>query len=466
MKRWSAPTRKAGGGSGDAAEEDITEINPTEHSDSADNNFCDGAPYYVGEDALKVSCSPREDGSAYVFRRPMYRLTKTFSIYRLIIQHFSLFESKFWGRGRLDVVGVSPEVVANDLQTVWEYAISQVIGMPLKSLSNMPCILVLPAHICKHDVKVMVSVLLGRMGFRSCAVLQDAVCTCFHANTLTACVVDIGEGKTSVSVVEDGLAVPCSCVFMGYGGSDIGRLLLALLQPRAAASGELSQATPMDGPESRTRRVLGKLDHNQPAHVEALKRLKERVTYLLAPQQEVMTRSDEIRLIVPGKGAGTLHRLKMGNAACVAPMGLFVPRLFQPLDWQAAQRKAWSDPEEVVDDDFIVEMLQNRPGGGASAQDDRVTLREEHHLPELGVYPLGLHDVIRDCIARVASVHERSDREKEKEKTSTDKGEKGDRGDRGGDKDKPEKPDRDKSIPDKSVSSPPQHAPGDVPMRT
>jgi hypothetical protein len=320
------------------------------------------------------------------------------------------------------------------LQTIWEYAISQVIGMPLKSLTNMPCILVVPAHICKHDIKVMVSVLLSRMCFRSCAVLQDAVCTCFHANTLTACVVDIGEGKTSVSVVEDGLAVPCSCAFMGYAGMDVGRLLHALLQPRSAGSGEP---------------VLRKLDENEPAHMEAFKRLKERVTYLLAPQQEVMTRSDEIRLVVPGKPGGSLHRLKMGNAACVAPMGLFVPRLFQPLDWRAAERKAWSDPEEVVDDDFIVEMLQNRPGGGASAQDDRVTLREEHHLPDLGVYPSGLHDVIRDCIARVAIVHERADREKEKEKASADKGEKGERGDKGDRADKEAKEKLDKGDRDK-----------------
>ena len=72
MKRWSAPTRKAGGGSGDAAEEEITEI-LSDSLDPADKSFCDGAPYYVGEDALKVSCSPREDGSGYVFRRPIYR---------------------------------------------------------------------------------------------------------------------------------------------------------------------------------------------------------------------------------------------------------------------------------------------------------------------------------------------------------------------------------------------------------
>ncbi len=74
MKRWNAPTRKAGSGPGDAAEEEITELPP-----DASNPAADGAPYYVGEDALaRVSCAPRPDGSAYVFRRPIYRSARSF----------------------------------------------------------------------------------------------------------------------------------------------------------------------------------------------------------------------------------------------------------------------------------------------------------------------------------------------------------------------------------------------------
>jgi hypothetical protein len=45
-------------------------------------------------------------------------------------------------------------------------------------------------------------------------------------------------------------------------------------------------------------------------------------------------------------------------------MGLFHPGLFAPLAVLAAQRKPFSDPEEIMDEDFIIDMLQNRPGGG------------------------------------------------------------------------------------------------------
>ena len=73
LKRWSAPTRKAGGGSGDATEEEVSDYT-SDPMDTTENNLCsDGAPFYVGEDALKVSGKPNADGSMYVLRRPMYR---------------------------------------------------------------------------------------------------------------------------------------------------------------------------------------------------------------------------------------------------------------------------------------------------------------------------------------------------------------------------------------------------------
>jgi len=37
----------------------------------------------------------------------------------------------------------------------------------------------------------------------------------------------------------------------------------------------------------------------------------------------------------------------IGNTTCVAPMGLFHPALFVPLDVAASERKVYSDPEEV-----------------------------------------------------------------------------------------------------------------------
>ncbi len=43
--------------------------------------------------------------------------------------------------------------------------------------------------------------------------------------------------------------------------------------------------------------MLRALDLSEPAHAEAAKRLRERVAHLLAPQQEVAARSDEVTIV-------------------------------------------------------------------------------------------------------------------------------------------------------------------------
>lgn len=56
----------------------------------------------------------------------------------------------------------------------------------------------------------MVTLLLRYMKFRGVFVQQESACATFGAGVSTACVVDIGAQKTSVSCVEDGLCIPDS----------------------------------------------------------------------------------------------------------------------------------------------------------------------------------------------------------------------------------------------------------------
>jgi len=43
-------------------------------------------------------------------------------------------------------------------------------------------------------------------------------------------VVDIGDQKTSISCVEDGISLPNSRIHLGFGGSDISQLLFFPVQ--------------------------------------------------------------------------------------------------------------------------------------------------------------------------------------------------------------------------------------------
>jgi len=64
-----------------------------------------------------------------------------------------------------------------------------------------------------------------------------------------------------------------------------------------------------------------------------------------------------------------------------------------------------------VDDDFVLDMLQNRSGGQGD-KEDRLLLRDEYLFLPSGS-PLCLSDVIRDAIARVMQMHEMSKQGKE-----------------------------------------------------
>lgn len=52
------------------------------------------------------------------------------------------------------------------------------------------------------------NLLLIKIGFGSCFFVQDHVAATFGAGLGYACVVDVGDQKTSVSCVEDGISHP------------------------------------------------------------------------------------------------------------------------------------------------------------------------------------------------------------------------------------------------------------------
>lgn len=67
-------------------------------------------------------------------------------------------------------------------------------------------ILVIPDIYNRLYIKELVSLLLCRLGFGGCFLLQDHVASTFGAGLGAACVVDLGDQKTSVSCVEDALS--------------------------------------------------------------------------------------------------------------------------------------------------------------------------------------------------------------------------------------------------------------------
>lgn len=113
-------------------------------------------------------------------------------------------------------------------------------------LQHYRAVLLIPDLFMRSHVKGMLDILLNRLGFSAaftcqvglvllhmillriinvtdmskCVVmLQDSVCATFGAGVMSACVVDVGDQKTSVCCVEDGLSLrQTRSVFWQYYG--------------------------------------------------------------------------------------------------------------------------------------------------------------------------------------------------------------------------------------------------------
>ncbi|XP_014790485.2 actin-related protein 8 [Octopus bimaculoides] len=119
--------------------------------------------------------------------------------------------------------------VLADLETIWATALETKLGIPRKDLSDYRVVLLIPdVYIHKH-VKALMNILLNNLGFSAAIIHQESVCATFGAGVSSACVLDVGDQKTSVCCVEDGLSHRNTRIVMDYGGSDITRCFQWLL---------------------------------------------------------------------------------------------------------------------------------------------------------------------------------------------------------------------------------------------
>lgn len=127
-------------------------------------------------------------------------------------------------------VGGSLSSVLTDLQDIWEHVLKTKMGIDLNILYQYKAVLVVSDIYNRSHLKELTSLLLNRMGFGSCFLVQDHVSATFGAGLGHACVVDVGDQKTSISCVEDGISQPNTRVRLEYGGADVTQVLHCLFE--------------------------------------------------------------------------------------------------------------------------------------------------------------------------------------------------------------------------------------------
>lgn len=126
----------------------------------------------------------------------------------------------------------SPRQCIDDVAAILVAALGE-LGMQRADWTPLAVVLVIPDVYDKCYVEAMLDILIRVLQFSKVCVLQESVCTVFGAGLSAACVVDVGAQTTSVACVEEGICIPESRIQLPYGGDDVTRLFIQLLQRNA-----------------------------------------------------------------------------------------------------------------------------------------------------------------------------------------------------------------------------------------
>ncbi|XP_041128896.1 actin-related protein 8-like [Polyodon spathula] len=242
--------------------------------------------------------------------------------------------------------------VMADLETIWSYAIQKSLEIPLRDLKYYRCILLVPDISNRQHVKELVNMLLMNMGFSGIVVHQESVCATFGSGLSSACVIDVGDQKTSVCCVEDGVSHRNSRLCLAYGGVDVTRCFFWLMQ-RAGFPYRECQLS------SKTDCLL-------------LQQLKENFCHL---EQDISGLKDhEFQLRNPDSPA-LLYQLRLGDEKLQAPMALFYPATFGIVGQKmtSLQQRSQGDSEDPHDEQYLM-GTQSKQDQSAKATAERKTL--------------------------------------------------------------------------------------------
>ncbi|XP_048575853.1 actin-related protein 8 isoform X2 [Nematostella vectensis] len=239
------------------------------------------------------------------------------------------------------------------IEAIWSRAIQTCLKIPLKDLTLYRAVLVVPDSFAKNHIKEMVKILINGLGFSSVILQQESVSSTFGCGLSSACVVDVGDEKTSICCVEDGLIVPSSRLWLNYGGRDITHCFYWLMK--------------------RVNFPYKECDVNNMLDAIMLQELKE--TFCHLSQEIVGGRVHEFQVHHPRR-APIAYNLKIGDEAMQAPMAMFFPQLFGIVGQQLlfTADPAYDDPEDLLDDRYLLDSQRGDASSKKGGQmNDSVT---------------------------------------------------------------------------------------------
>lgn len=232
-------------------------------------------------------------------------------------------------RGRFAVgPAYSLSEVREDLYELWKHALVEVLRTPVPfsgplrqpSFAGYSAVLVLPDAMDRRELSELMDLLLVRFGFDAVLVQPEMASAAYSFGASNACVVDIGDSRTTVACLTDGSVEVDSRVIVPVGSRDIAALLMYLLS-RAGARHHF----PL--------RVADVLPSAFGARLAAFLKIRFARLDLARRATEVY----EFAAPTPAAGSSrraaveTRYRANCSDEVYVAPMALFNPSLRVPV---------------------------------------------------------------------------------------------------------------------------------------
>ncbi|KAN0062472.1 Actin-like protein arp8 [Thecaphora frezii] len=309
--------------------EDVPEHNDLFGLDWTETDVGGANTVVVGEKALRLACfsQPKTEKPKQTRRQPVEAATadptpdrsrpwKLFRPFKCGTLDLNAYEEHYGASAAV-------QVLLGDVRAILEHAIASPpedsedreesgevvargLGIPLDEWEEYSVILILPDLFSRSDLKALVELLLQDMGFAAACVQNEGVCATFGAGLSSACVVDLGAERISISCVEEGLVLPETRVALSYGGRDLSCFL-----------GELFV---------RSKFPYREIDwHSNAADAMLLDSLKERLVTL--NPADVGLNIHDFYLRLPGRPT-VKYLFRTYDELILGPMSLFDPDVY------------------------------------------------------------------------------------------------------------------------------------------
>ncbi|CAD5115283.1 DgyrCDS4276 [Dimorphilus gyrociliatus] len=234
--------------------------------------------------------------------------------------------------------------VQSDLTDIWKWVLENPMKLTPEERRKSRVVVVVPDIFERIYISTIVGILLDQLEFTEVFLHQEAVCSALGVGVISACVIDMGDQKTSITCVDDGIALRNSRLTLEVGGSDISLIWHWLLR---------KLGLPWD-----------QFDWRRYDHFLQLQSWKEQFCTL--DLDDHGSHLQHLHLNLPNTRLKKFHLL-MGDERLLAPMAVFSPSLFSKSSHNIRiPSKLPSNCSDDPFDDVFVQQSQIRgPGAGS-----------------------------------------------------------------------------------------------------